>query len=226
MKLCVLAATVLFIFAGVAFGQTGILSLQEGKSAVGLGYQWYNPSEKSEQNTGAQNIRGSFDWQFNRFLKTSFILGVAFLDTENRKTDSIPPSPSFELRLTKTGSLNSARTLDYFIRGDAQVRYSQIHNESLVSHHVNTTLTGGIGILYKLETVTEWQFNPFFGVFYSNVWRNISTAKQILTDDTYNLFIGEAGIEIEVSPAINIIGSAVFSFETSEIIYNIGINFR
>ena len=226
MKLCVLAATVLFIFAGVAFGQTGILSLQEGKSAVGLGYQWYNPSEKSEQNTGAQNIRGSFDWQFNRFLKMSFIPGVAFLDTENRETDSIPPSPSFELRLTTTGPLNSARTLDYFIRGDAHVRYSQIHNESLVLHHVNTTLTGGIGFLYKLETVTEWQFNPFFGVFYSNVWRNISTAQQILTDDTYNLFIGEAGIEIEVSPVINIIGSAVFSFETSEIIYNIGINFR
>ena len=226
MKLCVLAATMLFLFTKAVFGQTGILSLPARKSAVGLGYQWYNPSDKSEQNTGAQNIRGSFDWQFNRFLKMSFIPGVAFLDTKNRETDSIPPSPSFELRLTTTGPLNAARTLDYFIRGDAQVRYSQIHNQTLVLHHVNTTLTGGIGFLYKFETVTEWQFNPFFGVFYSNVWRNISTDKQILTDDTYNIFIGEAGIEIEVSPATNIIASAVFSFETSETIYNIGINFR
>lgn len=225
MKLCVLAATVLFIFAGVAFGQTGILRLQEGKSAVGLGYQWYNPSETSEQNTGAQNIRGSLDWQFNQFLKMSFMPGVAFLDT-NRETDSIPPSPSFALRFTTTGPLNPARTLDYFIHGDAQVRYSQIHNERLVLHHVNTTLTGGIGMLYKLETVTQWQLNPFFGVFYSNVWQNISTAQHILTDDTYNLFIGEAGIEIEVSPATHIITSAVFSFETSEVIYNIGISFR
>ena len=95
MKLCVLAATVLFIFAGVAFGQTGILSLQEGKSAVGLGYQWYNPSEKSEQNTGAQNIRGCFDWQFNRFLKMSFIPGVAFWDTDILgRRQTFPPAAS------------------------------------------------------------------------------------------------------------------------------------
>jgi len=212
--------------ASNAFSQTGILSLPKDSSAVGLAYQMYNPPETDKDNTQARNIRGCLDWQFNKATKVSFIPGVAFLNTNYNTIDSIPPSPSFELRFTTTGAINPARTLDYFIRGAAQVNYLQTHRQSSVLHTVTTTLTGGIGCLYKLQTISEWQFNPFFGVFYSNVWQNISTTQQILSDDNYNLFTGEVGLEIEVSPTTHIIGAVVFSFETDETIYNIGVNFR
>ena len=209
-----------------AFSQIGITNLQPGKTAVGLGYYHYNPSENSSQNTYARNIKVGFDWQLNKLLRTSLVPGISFLNAKDLNVDSIPPSPELELRLGITDHLNSKRTLDYFIRGSAQVRYTQIQNKVMIQHHINTSLTGGVGVLYRLETNTSWKINPFFGVFYSNIWRHISTTRKILGNSTYNLFTGEAGAEIEVSQQISLIGSVIFSFESSEIIYNASINFR
>ncbi len=229
----VVLAFMFVTFSTSAFAQTGILSLPAGKSAIGLGFQLYDPPSKLQRNSGnyqhrfrAQNIRGSLDYYFNRQLKISFIPGIAFLNIASRDDIDVPPSPSAELRLTATGALDTQKTLDYFVRGGLRSHYTQIHSGGRALHYVNMTLTGGVGFLYKLKTLTEWQFNPFFGVFYSNIWRNTSTIREIFVDDTYNLFTGEAGVEIEASPTTNIIGSVEFSFETSEIIYNVGISFR
>ncbi len=224
---------VLVTFSTSASAQTGIQALPAGKSAIGLGFQYYDPPSRLQQNSAsyqhrfqAQNIRASLDYHFNRRLKVSFIPGIAFLNIANRDSIDVPPSPSAEFRLTTTGALDTANTLDYFVRGGLRTHYTQIHSGGRALHYVNMTLTGGVGFLYKLQTVTAWQFNPFFGVFYSNIWRNTSTDREIFVDDTYNLFTGEAGVEIEASPTTNIIGSVEFSFETSEVVYNIGISFR
>ena len=181
------------------FAQTGILSLPKGKNAIGLGVEWYDPPPKTQIGGGnyyhrfrAQNIRGSLDYHFNRQLKVSFIPGIAFLSLASRNAFDVSPSPSAELRLTITGALDTEKTLDYFLRGAFRANYMQIHSGGRGLHYVNTALTGG--------TVTEWQFNPFFGVFYSNIWRNTSTTRQIIDNDTYNLFTGEASVEIEASP--------------------------
>ena len=238
MRFTIFRKSLLLVFTLVVlttstFAQTGILSLPAGKNALGLGFQLYDPPSKLQRNSGsyqhrfrAHNIRGSLDYHFNRQLKISFIPGIAFLSIASRDSIDVPPSPSAELRLTIAGPLDVEKTLDYFVRGGFRTHYTQIHSGGQALHYVNMTLTGGVGFLYKLKTATEWQFNPFFGVFYSNIWRNTSTAREIFANDTYNLFTGEAGVEIEASPTTNIIGSVEFSFETSEIIYNIGINFR
>ncbi len=215
-----------------ASAQTGIRALPAGKSAIGLGFQYYDPPN-IQQNRGnyqhqfrARNIRGSLDYHFSRELKVSFIPGVAFLNMAGQDSADVPPSPSAELRLTSTGPLGTMSSLDYFAKGGFRTHYTQDHNSPRALHHVTMILTGGLGIIHKLNTSTEWKFNPFFGVFYSNIWRNTSTTRDILVDDTYSLFTGEAGIEIETSSTTHIIGGVEFSFETSEVIYNIGINFR
>ena len=216
-----------------AFSQTGILNLPPGKNALGLGFQWYDPPSNLEQRTSnaqhrfrAQNIRGSLDYQLNRQLKVSFIPSVAFLNIASRDTIDVPPSPSTEFRLTATGPLDAEKALDYFVKGSVRGDYTQIHSGGRVLHYVNVNLMGGGGFIFKLKTATQWQFNPFFGVFYSNIWQNTSTTRQLIVDDTYNLFTGEAGVEIQASPTTHIIGSVAFSFEASEVIYNVGISFR
>ena len=190
----------------------------------------YDPPPKSHRNTQhrfrAQNIRGGLDYAFNRSLKLSFIPGIAFLTIANRESIDVPPSPSAEFRLTATGPLDTQRTLDYFVKGSVRTDYTQIHSGGRALHYVNVNLMGGGGFIFKLQTATQWQFYPFFGVFYSNIWQNTSTNRHLIVDDTYNLFTGEAGVEIQVSPTTYLIGSVAFSFETSEVIYNIGINFR
>ena len=215
------------------FAQTGILNLTTGKNALGIGVQRYDPPSNLEQRTSnaqhrfrAQNIRGSLDYQLNRQLKVSFIPGVAFLNIASRSSVDVPPSPSAELRLTATGPFDTEKTLDYFVRGSVRSDYIQIHSGGRALHYLNVNLMGGGGFIFKLETATQWQFNPFFGVFYSNIWQNTSTTREIFANNTYNLFTGEAGVEIQTSPTTHIIGSVAFSFETSEIIYNIGISFR
>ncbi|RKU21006.1 hypothetical protein C6499_22570 [Candidatus Poribacteria bacterium] len=202
------------------------------ESAIGLGFQYYEPPS---QITGSSNyrhqfrvshIRGSLDYQFNPTLKISFLPGIAFLNIPNQQTIDVPPSPSVELQLAATGPLIAEKTIDYFLRGAFQSHYSQIYRNGEATHYINMTVTGGIGVIGKLWTTTKWGFHPFFGVFYSNRWRNTSTTRRIIVDDTYNLFTGEAGVEIQASPTTHIIGSVGFSFQASEVIYNIGINFR
>ena len=204
----------LTLLTAPAFAQTGILSLPIGKSALGLGFQWYDPPSNLEQRTSnaqhrfrAQNIRGSLDYQLNHQLKVSFLPSVAFLNIASQDTIDVPPSPSAELRLTATGPLDAEKTLDYFVRGSVRSDYTQIHSGGRALHYLNVNLMGGGGFIFKLETATQWQFNPFFGVFYSNIWQNTSTTREIFTDDTYNLFTGEAGVEIQASPTTHIIGS-------------------
>ena len=229
----VVLAFVLVTFSISASAQTGIRALPAGKSAIGLGLQYYDPPPQIQQSRGnyqyrfrARNIRASLDYHFSRELKVSFISGIAFLNIASRDSVEVPPSPSAELRLTSSGPLGSMRSLDYFAKGGFRTHYTQVHSGGRALHYVNMTLTGGLGVIHRLNTVTAWKFNPFFGVFYSNIWRNASTTREILVDDTHSLFTGEAGIEIETSPTTNIIGSVEFSFETSEIIYNVGISFR
>ena len=190
----------------------------------------YDPPSQSHRNARhrfrAQNIRGSLDYAFNRSLKISFMPGIAFLNIARRDSIDVPPSPSAELRLITTGPLDAEKTLDYFVRGSVRGDYTQIHSGGRALHYVNLNFMGGGGVIFKLETPTQWQFHPFFWVFYSNIWQNTSTTRQLFANDTYNLFTGEAGVEIQVSPTTHIIGSVAFSFETSEAIYNVGINFR
>ena len=227
------AIFVLLVLATPVFGQTSLLSQPAGKRSIGLGLELNRPVSKNEWDTGSyqyrfrsRHIRAALDYHFNRSVKVSFIPGIAFLDIASREAIDVPPSPSAELLFTATGPFDPEKMLDYFFRGGFRTHYTLIHSGGRSRHYVNTKLTGGIGFIGKLKTATQWQFYPFLGVFYSYIWRNTSTVRYILDNDTYNLFTGEAGVEIQISSMTHLIGSVQFSFETSEIIYSIGLSFR
>ena len=225
--------SLLVILSVSASAQTSLLSQPAGESAIGLGLELNRPVSSNERDAGnyqnrfrARTIRAIFDYHFSRSVKASVIPGIAFLDIANRDSIDVPPSPSAEFLITATGPFDTEKSLDYFFKGGFRTHYTLIHSGGRSRHYVNTMLTGSIGFIGKLKTATQWQFNPFFGVSYSYIWRNTSTVRYILDDDTYNVFTGAAGVEIEVSSMTHLIGSVQFSFETSEVIYNVGISFR
>ena len=227
------AIFVLSVLVMPVFAQTGILSQPAGESAIGLGLELNRPVSRNQLDAGnyqnrfrARTIRAALDYHFNRSVKVSVIPSIAFLDIASREAIDVPPSPSAELLLTATGPFDTEKMLDYFFRGGFRTHYTLIHSGGRSRHYVSTKFSGGIGFIGKLKTATQWQFYPFFGVFYSYIWRNTSTVRYILDNDTYNLFTGEGGVEIQVSPMTHLIGSVQFSFETSEIIYSIGLSFR
>ena len=88
------------------------------------------------------------------------------------------------------------------------------------------TLRGGAGLLHTLETGYGWSLKPFFGMFYTQAWNNVSTTQRVHVNTIQNFFTGEAGVEIELSPTMSAIGSVEFSFESSELLYRFGLNFH
>ena len=100
-----------------------------------------------------------------------------------------------------------------------------IRTGDLPLHSVNMGLRGGAGFLHLLETDYDWSLTPFFGVFYTQSWNNVSTTRAVHVNTSQNFFTGETGVEIELSPTMSAIGSLEFSFESSELLYRFGLNF-
>jgi len=228
-----LSIFMLVVLTTPVFAQTSLLSRPAGERAIGLGLELNRPVSKNERDTGkyqkrfrSRNIRAALDYHFNRAVKVSLIPGIAFLDIANQSDIDVPPSPSVEFHFITMGAFDTEKMIDYFFRGGFRTDYALIHSGGRARHYLNTTLQGGIGFIGKLRTATQWQFYPFGGIFYSYIWRNTSTLRYIFDNDTYSLFTGEAGVEIQVSPMTHLIGSVQFSFETSEILYSVGLNFR
>ncbi len=116
--------------------------------------------------------------------------------------------------------------LKFFILGGFRAQYINIiRTGNLPLHSINMTLRGGTGLLHILETDYEWSLKPFFGMFWTQGWNNVSTTERVHVNTAQNFFTGEAGVEIDLSPTVSAIGSVEFSFQSSELLYRFGLNF-
>ena len=72
---------VFVMFSVSASAQTGFHRLSTGKMAIGMGYQRYRPSKRTEApfRFSAQTILGNLDYTFSRDLKVSLLPGISFL---------------------------------------------------------------------------------------------------------------------------------------------------
>ncbi len=224
---------VLFFFfivmiSASAFAQTSFHRLPTGKMTMGLGYQRYIPPKRTEApfRFYAQTLLGSLDYAFNRDLKVSLLPGVSFFDVNTQNPYEIAPSPSIDIRFLNINNMNMAG-LKFFLLGGFRTQYINIvRTGSLPLHAVNMALRGGTGFLHVLQTDYEWSLKPFFGIFYTQTWNNVSTTKQVHVNTSQNFLTGEAGVEINLSPSMSAIGSIEFSFESSELLYRFGLNFH
>ena len=224
-----LVITIIFIFFSIpaSEAQISLYDLPRFRSSVGVAFDQRLSNDLFNNICGdlrfnIRTFRASLDYGYSEDIKVSLIPGVSFTDV--RLVD-VPPSPSCEVRLTNMGALGTTN-LDYFVIGSFGADYSQFHAACGVLHLVNMQLRGGVGLSHTLQTQGSWVLKPYFGSFYSNIWKNISTTNAILIDRTSGLFTGEAGIEVELTPTISAVGTWVFSFESSDAHFRIGLNFH
>ena len=193
-----------------------------------MGYQHYTPPKHTEApfRFNAQTLLGNLDYTFNSDLKMSLLPGISFFQANTEIPYEIAPSPSIDIRFLNVNDMNMTG-LQFFILGGFRTQYTNIARISgLPLHSVNMNLRGGVGLLHTLETGYTWSLKPFFGMFYTQAWNNVSTTEKIHANTTHNFFTGEAGLEVELSPTMSAIGSLEFSFESSELLYRFGLNFH
>ena len=215
------------MFSVSAFAQTGFYRLPTGKLAIGMGYQRYQPPKRTTAafRFNAQTLLGNLDYAFSRDLKVSLLPGVSFFETTTRNPYEIAPSPSVDIRMLNVNNLNMTG-LKFFIMGGFRTQYMNIvRTGDLPLHSVNMALRGGAGFLHILQTKPGLGLKPFFGMFYTQSWNNVSTTRQVHVNTSQNFFTGEAGVEIDMSPTMSAIGSIEFSFDSSELLYRFGLNF-
>ena len=226
-KLLYFLAFLFISFPMTTFAQMSLYDLPRFKSAVGIAFEQYQHNRLFSNICGdlrfnVRTFRASLDYGYSDDIKVSLIPGVSFTDVN---VVDVPPSPSCEIRLANIGRLGTTN-LDYYVVGSFGGNYFQMHSECDILHLVNMNLTGGVGLSHTLVTDGELVLRPFFGTYYSNVWKNISTQRQIFVDTTRGRFTGEAGIEADLTPSISAIAVWAFSFESSAAHFQIGLNFH
>lgn len=219
---------VFVIFSVSVSAQTGFYRSPVGKLGIGIGYQRYRPPKRTEApfRFHAQTLLGDLDYAFNNDLKISFLPGVSFFEANTQTPYEIAPSPSVDIRLLNVNDMNMTG-LKFFLLGGFRTQYTNIVRiGDLPLHSVNMSLRGGAGLLHILETDYTWSLKPFFGMFYTQAWNNVSTTQKVHVNTSQNFFTGEAGLEVELSPTMSAIGSVEFSFQSSELLYRFGLNFH
>ena len=227
-RMLIIPFFVFVMFSVSALAQTGFYRSPAGKMGIGVGYQRYRPPKRTEApfRFHAQTLLGNVDYAFNNDLKISFLPGVSFFQADTQIPYEIAPSPSIDLRFLNVSDTNMTG-LQFFILGGFRTQYTNIvRTGDLPLHSVNMSLRGGAGLLHILETDYTWSLKPFFGMFYTQAWNNVSTTERVHVNTTQNFFTGEAGVEIELSPTMSAIGSVEFSFQSSELLYRFGLNFH
>ena len=116
--------------------------------------------------------------------------------------------------------------LEFFILGGFKTQYMNVvRTGNLPLHSVYMTFRGGAGFLHTLDSSHDWRLKPYFALFFTQAWNNVSTSEKIHSNTSQYFFTGEAGVEIDLSPTMSAMGSIEFSFDRSELLYRFGINF-
>ena len=213
---------IIFFFALLpmtAYSQTSLYKLPKGRTGLGLEF-----STTENINT----IAGSLDYGIDKDLRVSFTAGVGLLeDDPYNNALEIPPAPAGGLSIVRISPLGQTG-LDYFLNGSFSAMFSRTVDAATHETFIKTRtldLTGGGGLLKRLGAKSGWGLTPFFGVYYSNAWavteRRWTGLEETVSDSN---ILGEAGVEIVVSRSTSIIGSVLFSFESSDTVFSIGIN--
>lgn len=226
-QMLVIPFLLLVMFSVSVSAQTGFYRSPAGKLGIGMGYQRYRPPKRTEApfRFYAQTLLGNLDYAFSRDLKLSLLPGVSFFDVVSQNPYEIAPSPSIDIRLLNVNNLNMTG-LKFFILGGFRTQYMNVvRTGDLPLHSVNMALRGGAGFLHILQTDYDWSLKPFFGMFYTQAWNNVSTTRAVHVNRSQNFLTGETGVEIELSPTMSALGSLEFSFESSELLYRFGLNF-
>ena len=213
---------VVFLWVGVMFlpvSDASFYKLKKYRSSVGLTFsQLEQEMPYNLWNVTTRSLGLRLDYGYADDIKLYFIPGLSFTDTGG---EDIPPSPTAGAGVLHFGRLSGTK-LEYYIGGAGGVAYQQIRP----LHFIGMQLGGYIGLLARLGTDSALKLVPFCGVHYNHAWINVSTTSKTLLDDTDYLFNGSAGIEVEISPSMSVMVEWAFSFQETDSLFTLQVNFH
>ncbi len=220
----------IFVFYPVtAYAQTSLYRLSTADTSLGLAL--------SQQDMGiikprpSTTISANLDYGIEDDLKISFQVGVGLTDET-----TVPPAPTGVVGIVRLKPLGDTG-LDYFWRGDFGAVFFRSVQEStdrILERSRILRLSGGAGVLKRLETESGQVMLPFFALSFIRSWETSETNAEFPEESEDLVFktslghgdlAGEIGIEIELSPTVTALGGLQFSFERSDVAFRVGLNF-
>ena len=212
------------LFPVTTYAQTGLYELQQGKLGVGFNFS------RGQNSIG---VGGNLSYGINNRTKVALVADTGILDKDlyDSSEVDIPLPIMIGIRSVHVGPL--AQTgLDYFLTGAFGTAFSRTldasTNETLANAR-NAGLAGGVGISKRIQTDFGWVLNPFCNVSYSRSWTRVDfkgASEETEHNRTDSGFGGRVGLEIELSPAISVIGAFGFSFKDFARGFSLGLNFH
>jgi len=86
-------------------------------------------------------------------------------------------------------------------------------------------LSAGVGIFKPIKLESGSTLSPFAGVANTYSWVTIE-AEGLRNTNSDSAFSGQIGLSIGILPSIDLIGSVVFSFEESYMVYSVYLSFH
>ena len=217
------------LFPVTAYSQTSLYELPQRRMAVGLGFTGLDFSSSQD----AFGISGSLSYGINNRTKIALVTNASIINKERYGGSGIdiPLPVMVGIRSWHVSPLGQTG-LDYFFSGGTYTSFSRVFNASTnetVGSARSVGLSGGGGVSKRLRTNFGWILNPFCGVSYSRSWTRISTKGALEKTGRNRIssgFGGRVGLEVELSPAISVIGAFGVSFENFNGAFSIGLNFH
>ena len=230
MRYFIFAIIFIFFPMTASEAQTSFHQVDRYKTSIGIGHLQVDSNDifeniNDDYRFKSRSFQLSLDYGYTRDVKIALIPGVSFTTFSGTGVD-IPPAPAATLQIMRIGELADTK-LDYFLLATVGAEYAQVIRKSLDDvHGVTVVLLGGGGILHRFETQSDLSFVPFFGVYYKNQWLNLSTTRRTLYDESESAWVGNAGVELEFSPSLSIVGKWHFSFRHSRTLFHVSVNFH
>jgi len=90
-------------------------------------------------------------------------------------------------------------------------------------------LSNTIGLMKEIALESKLTLVPFAGIYWTNVWTTTESKVpefSLNESESYDYWGGAFGLMVELSPKVNIAGTIEFSFESSDVVYIIGLSFQ
>ncbi len=218
----VFVALFLILYPVTVYSQVSFKKLPVG--GTGFGFE-FSPQEDFT------TIGARLDYGINTDSKISFGGGIGFADDDYLESfgGDVPPTPAVGVSVIHIQSLGQSE-LEYFLQGGFSGAFARVVDNVSDDTIVNSrafTLSGGGGILKRLKTQSEWVLIPYFALSYTNIWLTVENTQWDYEEtDSDGSFGGNIGLEIELSKKMSVIGSFAFSFESSDTVFSLGLNFH
>ena len=202
-----------------AFAQSSFHELTPGRSILGFNIDFLEDREI---------LGGTLRYAISKSSAADFSIGIGILDEQGGLT--FPPAPAVGIAIGRTEKLGQT-PLGYFsyIGGGAStVRGIDSQTNQVVSTALSLGPSVRLGVFKPLDLSGDVTVFPFFGLSYAYLWTTVGENYSDLdlnNSTEVGDFSGLLGIELEVSPRFGMLAGVDFSFDKSETIFFIDVNF-